>query len=49
MTDPQPRSRPRRPVDARVFQPEIGSFRLHLVAEGNAELRQPGRRAAVCR
>ena len=36
MTDPQPRSRPRKPVDAGVFQPEIGSFWLHLAAGGKA-------------
>jgi len=36
MTVPRPRSRPRKPLDAGVFQPEIGSFRLHLAAEGKA-------------
>jgi hypothetical protein len=36
MTVPQPRSGPRKPLDAGVFQPEIGSFRLYLAAEGEA-------------
>jgi site-specific recombinase XerD len=36
MTAPQPRSRPRKPLAAGVFQAEIGSFRLHLAAEGKA-------------
>ncbi len=38
MTVPQPQPRPRlrRPLDAGPFQPEIGSFRLHLAAEGKA-------------
>jgi hypothetical protein len=31
-----PRSRPRKPLNAGPFQPEIGSFRLHLAAEGKA-------------
>jgi len=36
MTVPQPRPRRRKPLDAGVFRPEIGSFRLHLAAEGKA-------------
>ena len=36
MTVPQPCPRRRKPLDAGVFQPEIGSFRLHLAAEGKA-------------
>jgi Phage integrase, N-terminal SAM-like domain len=36
MTAPQPRSRQRKPLAAGVFQAEIGSFRLHLAAEGKA-------------
>jgi hypothetical protein len=36
MTVPQPRPRLRKPLDAGPFQPEIGSFRLHLAAEGKA-------------
>jgi hypothetical protein len=36
MTVPQPRLRLRKPLDAGPFQPEIGSFRLHLAAEGKA-------------
>ena len=36
MTVPQPRPRLRKPLDAGLFQPEIGSFRLHLAAEGKA-------------
>jgi site-specific recombinase XerD len=36
MAVPEPRSRPRKQLDAGVFQPEIGSFRLHLAAEGKA-------------
>ena len=36
MTVPQPRPRRRKPLDAGVFSPEIGSFRLHLAAEGEA-------------
>ena len=36
MTIEPPRSRPRKPLDAGPFQPEIGSFRLHLAAEGKA-------------
>jgi site-specific recombinase XerD len=33
---PQPRPRRRKPLDAGPFAPEIGSFRLHLTAEGKA-------------
>jgi hypothetical protein len=36
MSIPQPRARRRKPLDAGPFQPEIGSFRLHLAAEGKA-------------
>ena len=36
MIVPQPRPRLRKPLDAGPFQPEIGSFRLHLAAEGKA-------------
>ena len=36
MAVPEPCSRPRKQLDAGVFQPEIGSFRLHLAAEGKA-------------
>jgi len=36
MTIPQPRPRRRKPLDAGPFTPEIGSFRLHLAAEGKA-------------
>ena len=36
MTIEPPRSRPRKPLNAGPFQPEIGSFRLHLAAEGKA-------------
>ena len=36
MAVPEPRSRPRKQLDAAMFQPEIGSFRLHLAAEGKA-------------
>ena len=36
MAVPEPRSRPRKQLDAGEFQPEIGSFRLHLAAEGKA-------------
>jgi hypothetical protein len=36
MTVPQPRRRRRKPLNAGPFTPEIGSFRLHLAAEGNA-------------
>jgi site-specific recombinase XerD len=36
MTVPQPRPRLCKPLDAGPFQPEIGSFRLHLAAEGKA-------------
>ena len=32
----QPRPRRRKPLDAGPFTPEIGSFRLHLAAEGKA-------------
>ena len=37
MTVPQPRPRRRKPLDAGPFAPEIGSFRLHLAAEGKAD------------
>ncbi len=36
MTVPQPRPRRRKPLDAGPLAPEIGSFRLHLAAEGKA-------------
>ena len=36
MTVPLLRSRSRKPLDTGPFQPEIGSFRLHLAAEGKA-------------
>jgi site-specific recombinase XerD len=36
MTIPHPRPRQRKPLDAGMFTPEIGSFRLHLAAEGKA-------------
>ena len=36
MAVPEPRSRPRKQLDAGEFQPEIGSFRLHLAAEAKA-------------
>ena len=36
MTVPQPRPRRPKPLDAGPFAPEIGSFRLHLAAEGKA-------------
>ena len=36
MTVPQPRPRRRKPLDAGPFAPKIGSFRLHLAAEGKA-------------
>ena len=36
MTVAQPRPRLRKPLDAGPFQPEIGSFRLHLAAESKA-------------
>ena len=36
MTVPQPRPRRRKPLDPGPFAPEIGSFRLHLAAEGKA-------------
>ncbi len=36
MTAPQARSRQPKPLDAGGLQPEIGSFRLHLAAEGKA-------------
>ena len=36
MTVPPPRPRRREPLDAGPFAPEIGSFRLHLAAEGKA-------------
>ena len=36
MTVPQACPRRRKPLDAGVFQGEIGSFRLHLAAEGKA-------------
>ncbi len=36
MAVPPPRPRRRKPLDAGPFAPEIGSFRLHLAAEGKA-------------
>jgi hypothetical protein len=36
MTDSSSRPRQRKPLDAGPFAPEIGSFRLHLAAEGKA-------------
>jgi len=36
MTVPQSRPRRRKPLDAGPFAPDIGSFRLHLAAEGKA-------------
>jgi hypothetical protein len=36
MTVPQPRPRRRKTLEAGPFAPEIGSFRLHLAAEGKA-------------
>ncbi len=36
ITIPQPRAPRRKPLDAGPFAPEIGSFRLHLAAEGKA-------------
>ena len=36
MNVPQPGPRRRKPLDAGVFQAGIGSFRLHLAAEGKA-------------
>jgi hypothetical protein len=36
MTAPQPRPRRRKPLNAGPFAPEIGSFRLHVAAEGKA-------------
>ena len=36
MTDPPPRPRRRKPLEAGPLAPEIGSFRLHLAAEGKA-------------
>jgi hypothetical protein len=36
MPVPQPRPRRRKPLDAGPFAREIGSFRLHLAAEGKA-------------
>ena len=36
MSVPEPRSRPPKPLAAGVFQPEIGSFRLCLAAEGKS-------------
>ncbi len=36
MAAPQTRSRQPRPMDAGVLGAEIGSFRLHLAAEGKA-------------
>ena len=38
MTVAQPRSRQRKPLEAGVLQPEIGSFRLHLAAEGKVRI-----------
>src|ERR1700728_410296 len=36
MTVPHPAPGRRKPLDAGPFAPEIGSFRLHLAAEGKA-------------
>jgi hypothetical protein len=36
MSVPQRRPQRRKPLDAGPFWPEIGSFRLHLAAEGKA-------------
>ena len=36
MSVPQPRPRRRKQLHAGPFQPEIGSFRLHLSAQGKA-------------
>jgi hypothetical protein len=36
MSVPGPSSRPPKPLAAGVFQPEIGSFRLCLAAEGKS-------------
>jgi hypothetical protein len=36
VTVPQPRFRARKQLDAGTFRAEIGSFRLHLAAEGKA-------------
>ena len=36
MTGDQPRPRRRKPLDAGPFEPLIGSFWLHLAAEGKA-------------
>ena len=36
MAVPEPRPRRRKPLDAGLFAAEIGSFRLHLAAEGKA-------------
>ncbi len=36
MTISQPRPRRRKPLDAGPFAPKVGSFRLHLAAEGKA-------------
>jgi hypothetical protein len=36
MSIAQPRPRRRKSLDAGTFAPEIGSFRLHLAAEGKA-------------
>jgi hypothetical protein len=35
------RVRARKPLDAGPFVPEIGSFRLHLAAEGKAARTKP--------
>jgi hypothetical protein len=47
MTGTQPRDRQRKLLDAGPFEPLIGSFRLHLAAEGKgvedgADLRRRG-------
>ena len=47
MTVPQPRPRRRKPLDAGPLAPEIGSFRLHLAAEGKAARTVQGYIAAV--
>jgi hypothetical protein len=36
MTAPKPQPRQSKQLDAKGFQPEISSFRLHLAAQGKA-------------
>ena len=47
MTIPPPRPRRRKALDAGPFAPEIGSFRLHLAAEGKAARTVQGYTSAV--